>query len=110
MDERVSKNFPRPEDISHYGPLTEFINVGRGIVLVLSSDSTCCKFNVNQRRRKGVEANLLHKQSAQRSGRTVSIDREIGLCTNNSFQEVETLLLSSCHQRHDGSSTQEGNE
>ena len=110
MNGRVSESFSRPENISHHNPLIESIYVGRGIVLVLSSDSTCCKFNVNQRRRKGVEANLLHKQSAQRSGRTVSIDREIGLCTNNSFQEVETLLLSSCHQRHDGSSTQEGNE
>jgi len=106
----VSENFSRPEDISHHSLLVESIYVRRWIVLVLSSDSTCCKFSVNQRRRKGVEANLLHKHSTQRSGRTVSIDREIGLCTNNSFQEVETLLPSLCHQCHDGSSTQEGNE
>ena len=63
MDERVSKNFPRPEDISHYGPLTEFINVGRGIVLVLGNDSTCYKFSIDQRR-KGAKASLLYKQSA----------------------------------------------
>ena len=41
---------------------------------------------------------------------TVSTDREVGLCTNNNFQEVETLLPSSCHQRHNDSSTQKGNE
>ena len=106
----MSESFSRPEDISHHGPLAESVYVGRGIVLVLSNDSTCYKFSVNQKKRKGAEANLLHKQSAQRSERTLSIDREIDLCTNNSFQEVEILLPSSCHQRHDGSSTQEGNE
>jgi len=97
MDGRVSKSFPRPEDISHYSPLVESVYVGRGIVLVLGSDSTCCKFNIDQRRRKGIEASLLYKQSVQRSRRTVSTDREIGLFTNNSFQKVETLLPSSCH-------------
>ena len=41
---------------------------------------------------------------------TVSTNREVGIFTSNSFQEVETLLPSSCHQCHDGSSAQKGNE
>ena len=85
MDGQVSKSFLRPEDISHYDPLVESVYVGKGIVLVLGSDSTCCKFSIDQRRRKGAEASLLYKQSTQRSERTVPTDRKIGLCTNNNF-------------------------
>ena len=40
----------------------------------------------------------------------VPTDKKVSFCTNNSFQEVETLLPSSCHQCHDGPSPQEGNE
>ena len=40
----------------------------------------------------------------------VSYDGKAGLCTGNSFQEIKALLLDSCHQYHDESSIQEGNE
>ena len=55
------ESFPRLEDISHHGPFAESVYVKRGIVLVLVSDSTCCKFSVDPGRRKGTETGILHK-------------------------------------------------
>ena len=63
MDGRVPKSFSRLEDISHHGSLAESVRVRRGIVPVLGSNSTCCKFSVDQGRRKGAETSILHKQS-----------------------------------------------
>ena len=40
----------------------------------------------------------------------VSHDGKASLCTGNNFQEKKALLSGSCHQFHDRSSTQEGNE
>ena len=34
-------------------------------------------------------------------------DREVGFCVDHSIKEVEALLPSSCHQRHDGPPTEE---
>ena len=64
MDGRVSESFPRLKDIPHYGSFVESIRAGRGVVFILSSDSTCYKFSVDQGRRKGAETSILHKQSA----------------------------------------------
>ena len=64
MDGRVPKSFSRLEDISHHGSFAKSVHVGRGIVLVLGSNSTCCKFSVDPGRRKGAKTGILHKQSA----------------------------------------------
>ena len=42
-------------------------------------------------------------------GRYPMIEK-LAFCANNNFQEVETLLPSSCHQCHDSSSAKKGNE
>ena len=64
MDGRVPKSFSRIEDISHHSSLAKSVCVGKGIVLVLGSNSTCYKFSVDQGRRRGAETSILHKQSA----------------------------------------------
>ena len=53
MDGRVSKNFPRLDDVPHYSSFAEFVRGVRGVVFILSSDFTCYKFSIKQGRREG---------------------------------------------------------
>ena len=110
MDGRVSKSLSRLEDLPHYGFFTKSVRAGKGVVFVLGSNSTCRKFNIGEGGREDTEACILYKQSAEGSRRTIPINKEVGFCINNGFQEAEALLPSSCHQCHDRSSTQESNE
>ena len=40
----------------------------------------------------------------------IPIDRKVSFCADHNIKEVEALLPSSCHQRHDGPPTEESNE
>ena len=64
MDGRVSESFPRLKDTPHYGSFVESIRAKRGVVFILSSDSTCYKLNIDLGRRKGSKACVLYKSSA----------------------------------------------
>ena len=57
-----------------------------------------------------IETDVLHQLSAERSRRTIPTDREVGFYADHSIKEVEALLPSSCHQRHDGPPAEESNE
>ena len=104
------KSLSRLEDLPHYDSFTKSIRARRGVVFVLSSNSTCRKFNIGEGRREETKACVLYKQSAKGSGRTIPTNREVDFCIDNGFQEAEALLPSSCHQCHDRSSAQESNE
>ena len=52
----MSEKFSRPEDVPHYGSFVEFVRVGRGVVFILDSDSTCCKLSIDPGRMKSSEA------------------------------------------------------
>ena len=104
MDERVSKSLSRLENLPHYDFFTKSVRVGREVVFVLGSNSTRCKFSIGEGGREDTKAYVLCKQSAEGSRRTISINREVGFCINNGFQEAEALLPSSCHQCHNRSS------
>ena len=110
MDGRVSKNLSRLKDLPHYGSFTKSIHAKRRVVFVLGSNSTRRKFNIGKGRREETKACVLYKQSVEGSGRTIPINREVGFCIDNDFQEVKALLPSSCHQCHDRSSAQESND
>ena len=101
MDGRVSKNLSRLKDLPHYSSFTKSIRARRRVVFVLSSNSTRRKFNIGKGRREETKAYVLYKQSVEGSGRTIPINREVGFCIDNGFQEVKALLPSSCHQCHD---------
>ena len=110
MDERVSKSLSRLENLPHYGFFTKSVRVGKGVVFVLGSKSTRRKFSIGEGGREDTKGCVLCKQSAEGSRRTISINREVGFCINNGFQETEALLPSSCYQCHNRLSAQESNE
>ena len=101
MDGRVPKSLLRLEDLPHYGSFTKSVCPGKGVVFVLGSNSTRRKFSIGEGRREETKACVLYKQSVEGSGRTIPINREVGFCIDNGFQEVKALLPSSCHQCHD---------
>ena len=106
----MSESFRRFEGVSHHGSFAKSVRVGRRVVFVLGSNSTRRKFNIGKGRREETKACVLYKQSVEGSGRTIPINREVGFCIDNDFQEVKALLPSSCHQCHDRSSAQESND
>ena len=100
------KSLSRLEDVPRYSSTAKSIYDRKGVVLVPSSDPSCCEFGINTGRRKSAKARVLYKQSIEGSGRAISIDRKASLRTNNSFQEATTLLPSSYNQCNDGPSIQ----
>ena len=110
MDGRVSKSLLRLEDLPYYGSFTKSIYAGKGVIFVLGNNSTRHKFNIGEGRGEETKAYLLYKQSVEGSGRSIPINREVGFCIDNDFQEAEALLPSSCHQCPNRSSAQENNE
>ena len=81
----MPKNLPRLEDVPRYSSIAKSICDGRGVVLVPSSDPSCCEFGINTGRRKSAKARILYKQSIEGSGRAISVDRKVSLHANNSF-------------------------
>ena len=88
----MSKTLSRLKDLPHYGFFTKSIYAGRGVVFVLGSNSTRRKFTIGEGRREETKACVLYKQSAEGSGRTIPINREVGFHIDNGFQEAEALL------------------
>ena len=85
MDGQVLKSLSRHEDLPHYGFFTKSVRARRGVVFVLGSNSTCRKFSIGEGGREDTKACILYKQSAERSVRTISINRKVGFCINNGF-------------------------
>ena len=110
MDGQLLESFPRSESIPHNCPTVKSIRIGRRVISILSCHPACCKLSVGQGRRKSAETGVLHQSSAERSGRTIPTDREVGFCTDHSIKKFEALLPSSCHQRHDKPPAEESNE
>ena len=60
MDGRVSKDFPRPERLSHNSSVIKSVCARRRVVPILSGVPTCRKFSSNQRERKSTKTCVLH--------------------------------------------------
>ena len=60
MDEQLPESLRRPESIPYNYPTVESIRVGRRVISVFGCYPACCKFGVDQRRRKSAETGLLH--------------------------------------------------
>ena len=79
------KSLSRLEDLPHYDSFTKSIRARRGVVFVLGSNSTRRKFSIGEGRREETKACVLYKQSAEGSGRTISINGKVGFYINNGF-------------------------
>ena len=63
MDGRLSESLRRPENIPYICPTVKSIRVRRRVISVFGCYPACCKFGVDQRKRKSAETGLLHQLS-----------------------------------------------
>ena len=85
MDGRIPKSLPRLEDVPRYDSIAKSVRDGKGVIFVLSDDPTCREFSIRKGGRESVKAQVLYKQSTERSRRMISDDRKASFCANNSF-------------------------
>ena len=104
------KGLPRLGDVPRYSSIAKSICDGRGVVLVPSSDPSCCEFGINTGRRKSAKARVIYKQSIEGSKRAIFVNRKASLRANNSFQEAMALLPDSYNQCNDKPSAQKSHK
>ena len=110
MDKWVPTSIWRLEGLSHFNSIAEPVQTWWKVISLPSSVPSCSEFGLNQGRRKGIEARLLHQQSFKRRWSMIPTNEKVSIFIGNNSKKAQALFPSLCYQHPYRSHAEEGYE